>query len=277
MTLNKFEPGEQTIGFIGAGNMAEAIARGLIKSGHDPRQIIMSNPTPSKLERLSDELNVTTTHQNQMVCDKAQVILLTIKPQLFDAVLGDLDFSSVDCVISVAAGVPVAQIESLVGNGIPVVRSMPNTPATELVGSTGVYVAPTHKSALANIVDYVFGAIGRYVWIDDESLMNAVTAISGSAPAYFFQFVESLIAAGVTEGLSEQDAKTLVVQTALGSANMMVNHSDQSVAELRQQVTSPGGTTAAALQSFTNDNFEDVIHRAVHAAVERGRALAANK
>ncbi|MCO7225270.1 pyrroline-5-carboxylate reductase [Pleionea sp. CnH1-48] len=266
---------EITFGFIGAGNMASAIVRGLLAAGHDPKKIMLSNPTRAKLDQLSTELNVQVTQSNQAVCDTADVLILAVKPQMMTAALEDLEFTKVHCVISVAAGLTTSQLSAQV-NQMPVIRSMPNTPAIELQGATGLYADSATKAAYHPVAEYLFGAVGEFVWLEKEDQMDIVTAIAGSSPAYFFYFIEGMIEAAKAQGMTEECAKTLVVQSALGAATLLKNHPDVDIAERRQQVTSPGGTTAAALTSLQQDQLQQIVANAVDAAITRGQELAAN-
>ncbi|NVJ60740.1 MAG: pyrroline-5-carboxylate reductase [Gammaproteobacteria bacterium] len=262
------------IGFIGAGNMAGAIARGLVKKGHPASNIIMSNLTQDKLDEVSEELGVLTTLDNQELCDQADIVLLAVKPQVMKNALADVDFSSVDCVISVAAGLPISKLTEFTHQQTAVVRSMPNTPSLELCGATGLFADSNVKDKFGAITEYIFGAIGEFEWIASEDLMDTVTALSGSSPAYFFRFMEGLISAGIEQGMPEDVARNLVVQSALGAATLIKNHPDVAISTRREQVTSPKGTTAAALDSLENSGIAKMTKDAVDAAVNRGKELA---
>lgn len=263
-----------TIGFIGAGNMASAIARGLVKKGHDPKKVIMSNRSAGKLDDLAAELGVQTTQDNQQVCDQADLVLLSVKPQMMADAVGNLDFSTVQCAISVAAGLPTEKLKQMTKNSVAVVRSMPNTPSIELCGATGLYADEATQKAHRDAVNYVFGAIGKFEWVPDENLMDTVTALAGSSPAYFFRFMETLVEAGIKQGMDGTTARNLVVQSALGAATLISNHPDIAISERRKQVTSPNGTTAAALDSLEQSGIKQMAEDAVKAAVNRGRELA---
>lgn len=262
-----------SIGFIGAGNMAAAIARGLVKQGHPEHNLLLSNPSEGKLNALKDELNVATTCNNQEVCDKCDLVVLAVKPQKMAEAVQPLQFNDRQCIISVAAGINTAKLRQLTKQQ-KVVRAMPNTPAIELCGATGLFATPEAKSEFGSLAEYVFGAVGTYQWIDDEQLMDTVTAIAGSSPAYFFRFMEGLIEAAIKQGLPESAARQLVVQSALGAATLITNHPEVDIATRREQVTSPGGTTAAALNTFEQGGLMTLIESAVDAAVERGKELA---
>lgn len=262
------------IGFIGAGNMAGAIARGLVKQGHPASNIIMSNLSQDKLTVLHDELGVQTTLNNQDVCQQSDVVLLAVKPQMMQQALAEVDFSQVKCAISVAAGLPISKLTEFTHNQTSVIRSMPNTPSIELCGATGLFAESAVKEQYAAVTEYIFGAIGEYEWIDREDLMDTVTALSGSSPAYFFRFMEGLISAGIEQGMPETTARNLVVQSALGAATLIKNHPDVAISTRREQVTSPKGTTAAALDSLEQSGIAKMTKDAVNAAVKRGKELA---
>jgi len=264
---------QSTIGFIGAGNMAGAIARGLVKKGHDPQRIIMSNRSSGKLEALQQELGIRITTNNQDVCRSANVVLLSVKPQMMKDALAGLDFTSVDCAISVAAGLPVAKLIEFTAEQVAIIRSMPNTPSIELCGATGLYASHSVREQHQRAAEYVFGAVGEFAWVDDEGLMDTVTALAGSSPAYFFRFMETLIDAGVKQGMDQDTARKLVVQSALGAATLIKNHPDIAISERRIQVTSPKGTTAAALDSLEESGIATMAEAAVNAAVKRGKEL----
>ncbi len=264
---------ETRIGFIGAGNMASAIVRGLVKNHHPSDNIILSNPSQEKLQRLKDDLGVNITSNNQAVCDNSDIVILTVKPQKMADALQGINFANVSCVISVAAGLPVEKLKHYCGGKTPVLRAMPNTPATELVAATGLFAANDGKPFI-EISEYIFGAIGKFIWVEHEGQIDTVTALAGSSPAYFFLFMEALIEAGIAQGMPEEQAKTLVVQSALGAATLINNHPDIEIAERRRQVTSPNGTTAAALDCFANHDFKNIVGKAVDAAVKRGKELA---
>lgn len=253
--------------------MAGAIARGLIKCGHPKERIIMSNRSPEKLTALANELGIKTTLDNQAVCTAANVVLLAVKPQMMREALANIDFASVDCVISVAAGLATDSLAAYTHHQVEVIRSMPNTPSIEMCGATGLYAKPETQDRYGHFANYVFGAVGEYQWVEDEALMDTVTALAGSSPAYFFRFMETLISAGIAQGMPEQAARNLVVQSALGAATLIKNHPDIAISERRKQVTSPNGTTAAALDSLEQSGIAAMADKAVKAAVKRGKEL----
>lgn len=274
------------IGFIGAGNMARSIIGGLvgglvgqqIGSGLKPNQILVSNPSSGKLEQLAlDFSGIQTRQDNRLVAEACDILVLATKPQVMPGVLAEL--KAVDCqnklIISVAAGVETQTFsEGLAQSGLSIVRSMPNTPALIGLGATGLFANSHVSQQQKQQANQIFEAVGICEWIEDEAQMDLVTAISGSGPAHYFLFLEAVTEFAVTQGLSEQVARQLASQTALGAASMVQQNNDQSIANLRQAVTSPGGTTAAALESFASDDFKNIVAKALQSSVTRGQELA---
>ncbi|MEX0915818.1 MAG: pyrroline-5-carboxylate reductase, partial [Wenzhouxiangellaceae bacterium] len=202
------------------------------------------------------------------------VVVLAVKPQVIDKVAESIASAlNARCVVvSVAAGIPVARLRATLGADRAIVRVMPNTPALHGAGATGMFAADGCSEAQQNAARALFEAVGRVFEVADESLMDAVTAVSGSGPAYFFALAEALADAGRAAGLDEATAEGLAAQTAAG-AGVMLGRGDTPAAELRRRVTSPGGTTAAALETLEHNDFARIIHAAVDAAVQRGREL----
>lgn len=267
------------IAFIGGGNMARSLIAGLRERGWPPQALRVVDPNTDALAALARDYSVDTCANASDAVAGARLVVLAVKPQVMAAVcaamapaIGDQPITFV----SIAAGIRSDQLDAWLGGGRAVVRSMPNTPALLGAGATGLYANARCSDADRALAERVLGAVGVTVWIDDEALMDAVTAVSGSGPAYFFRLIEALQAAGEAQGLSAGAARALVVQTALGAARM-ASESGEDAGTLRQRVTSPGGTTAAAMHAFDDDRFEQVIDRAVAAATERGRELAAGQ
>ncbi|MHC9512113.1 pyrroline-5-carboxylate reductase [Kangiella sp. M94] len=264
------------IGFIGAGNMAASILGGLIQSGLSAKQIFVSNPSQGKLDALLERYpDLNTSNDNAFVAKNADYLLLSVKPQKMAVAckpLQSLDLKC--CIISVAAGVACQTIEDLLGSTIPVIRSMPNTPSLIGAGATGLFAnrhtSEQHKQAATAIFD----AVGLSVWVDDESQMDLVTAVSGSGPAHYFLYMESVVVAAIKQGLPESTARQLAAQTALGAARMVQDNPDLEISQLRRNVTSPGGTTAAALDVLNNGKLPELVANAVNASVVRGKELA---
>ncbi len=263
-----------TITFIGAGNMAQALIGGLVQAGHPARRIRVADPSADQRQAVSRQFGVETHEDNARAADGADVLMLAVKPQVMDAVLDSLKGSiqPETLVISVAAGVTLAQMARGLDDHRRCVRAMPNTPALYGAGITGMVADKGVGAADRERAEEILGTAGKTVWVDNEALMDVVTAISGSGPAYFFRFVELLTRAGAQAGLDAADAAALARQTAFGAGTMLAQ-SDLDAAELRRRVTSPGGTTAAALESFAAGDFERLVDEAVQAAVRRGREL----
>ncbi len=267
-----------TIAFIGAGNMASAIMRGLIGSQYEAKKIIASNPSQAKLDQLVEQCGIQTTNDNLKAAEQAEVIVLGIKPQKLPEVcrhLSQLDLNG-KLVISVAAGVTIAKINEYLNQPLAVVRAMPNTPATVSAAATGMFANPATSESQKQLTESIFAAIGVTEWVDDESLIDVVTGIAGSAPAYIFQFIQSMVDQAVVEGMPTECARNLATQAVLGAAKLAQTQPQTTLVDLRVAVTSPGGTTAAALASFAEDGFSNIIQKAVAAAVNRGKELGEN-
>jgi pyrroline-5-carboxylate reductase len=268
---------DPSIAFIGGGNMARSLIGGLLARGAAAASLRVAEPNASAREALAREFGVATFDDNARAVADAEIWLLAVKPQVMASVCTGLRASAAAgraTVVSIAAGISSAQIDAWLGGGQAVVRCMPNTPALLGAGVTGVYANPrVSTTARARVMD-LMAAVGHSVAIDDESLMDAVTAVSGSGPAYVFALAEAWQAAAQAQGLPAEAARTLVNQTILGAARMLIE-SGESATTLRQRVTSPGGTTQAALESLRTDDFDALFARAIAAATRRGAELAA--
>lgn len=266
---------EQRIAIIGAGNMARALVGGLIARGHDPARIRAADPDPAARAAIGEDFGIEATADNAEAVAGAGIVILAVKPAVVEpvtsAISGALD---PECVlVSVAAGVPLSTLDRALGEHRPgLVRVMPNTPALRGVGATGLFADAECTSPQRDAARAVFESVGRVFEIDDESLMDAVTAVSGSGPAYFFALTEALAEAGRAAGLAPEVAEGLASQTAAGAGAMLAD-GDVGAAELRRRVTSPGGTTAAALEALAEGGLDRVVADAVAAAVRRGREL----
>lgn len=266
-----------TITFIGGGNMGRALISGLIAGGTPAETIHVAEPGEEQRRSLAEDLGVTVHADNAEAARAAEVLVVAVKPQVMDDVLASVA-EAIDAgtlVISVAAGMPIERIKSGLGGHDRIVRAMPNTPALYQTGMTGLAAAAGVNDTDRQRAEQVLEAAGEIAWVDDEALMDVVTAISGSGPAYFFSLVEQLTAAGTRAGLSAETAARLARQTAFGAGTMLAR-SDLDSGELRKRVTSPGGTTAAALESLSDNEFGRLVDEAVQAAVKRGRELGEN-
>jgi len=266
------------LGFIGAGNMAEGIVAAVVdRRLYEPARIIVADPVPERRALFADRFSVAVSEDNNQVAQQAGRIVLAVKPQTFDEAARSFSASvgADHLLVSIMAGVSTDRIrKAFPGLDVRVVRAMPNLPIRVGAGMTGL-CAGAHATAddLAR-AEAIFRAGGGTVVVRDESLMDAVTAVSGSGPAYFYYFVEALTAGGVACGLDEADALALAEHTCLGAARMMLE-SGEPPSQLRAKVTSKGGTTQAALERMARDGVEQAIRAAVQAAFERGRQLGA--
>lgn len=265
---------QQTIGFIGAGNMAGALLGGLIAKGYSPDFLWVSDPNADKEAALRTRYGLQVAEHNSKLAANVDIVVLAVKPQSMAEVCGGLRGTlpaKSPLWISIAAGIRSEQIANWLGRQAPIVRAMPNTPALVGSGATGLFanaqVSDAHKQGVSGL----FESVGQATWITDEAQMDVVTALSGSGPAYFFYFIEQLISAATAEGLPREAAQQLAVQTALGAAKMA--QQDTDISALRERVTSPGGTTAAGLEEFQSADFERIIRNVIQAATARGEAL----
>ena len=260
------------IGFIGAGKMARCLISGMLQNNWPHQQILVSCLEPVKHQDLGEQ-GIEVVNDNLQLVQCSDVIILACKPQQASLALvglkGKLDKG---CVISVAAGLPVAFLHKLLGDDVSIIRTMPNTPAILGLGVTAFYAEKEVVEKFGALCQTLFESIGEWVWIDDESLMDAVTATSGSGPAYVFLMAESMIKGAIELGLPEKIAEKLVIQTLYGAAHLLKN-GVESPKTLRENVTSKGGTTQAALESFSEDQFEVIVKKALAAARDRGRVL----
>jgi pyrroline-5-carboxylate reductase len=262
--------------FIGAGNMANSIIGGLISHGYPANLITATDVNEKLLTTLSEATGINTTSDNLQAAAQADAIILAVKPQVMEAVTSPLKntiSSNKPLIISIAAGITIANLLSWMGEDLPVIRSMPNTPALVQTGATGLFANLAVSTEQKAIADTIFCAIGIASWFNEESDLDAVVAISGSGPAYFFMLMEAMEEAGVRLGLSAESARELTLQTALGAAKL-AQASDVPPAELRRRVTSPGGTTEQAIQCFEEGGLPELVDKAVQAASIRSKELA---
>ncbi len=266
---------DKKVAFLGGGNMAEALIKGVLSSDVvAPDQLIVSDVSSSRLSLLKNRYRLSIVAKNIDAAREADILLLCVKPQTIDAVLGDIAqvTGANKLVISIAAGVTLDRIEKALPGRPRVIRVMPNTPALVLAGATGIAAGRAATDADLELTQEIFGAIGRVVVIE-EKLMDAVTGLSGSGPAYVFTVIEALADAGVKVGLPRAMAMELAVQTVLGSARMVLETKEHP-AKLRDMVTSPGGTTIAGMHELEKGKLRAVLMSAVEAATKRSRELA---
>jgi len=263
-----------TIGFIGAGNMAEALIRGLIRGGHIAAdRVHASGPRRERLDELRVAYAIHVTTDNREVARTAGVVVLAVKPQIMDKVLIEIgdQLKPGTLVVSIAAGVDTEAIESAVAEGVRVVRAMPNTPALVGAGATAISAGRHASQNDLATAKALFDAVGITVTLD-ETHLDAVTGLSGSGPAYIFLILEALSDAGVKVGLSRRNAQKLAAQTVMGSAKMLLE-TDEHVGRLKDMVTSPGGTAIAGLHTLEEGGLRTTLINAVETATKRAREL----
>jgi pyrroline-5-carboxylate reductase len=265
-----------TIGFIGAGNMAYAIISGLINNDFSAENIKISDTNESLLSLRKKEFNLEVFTDNSELVRHCDVIVLAVKPQILSSVCQLLKqaLNSNTLIISIAAGVRVHDIDRWLSGDCAIVRTMPNTPALLNQGVTGMFANERVSGTQKELTTSILNSVGQSLWVTDEVMLDAVTALSGSGPAYFFLMIESMSKAGVALGLDEKTAQSLSIQTALG-ASMMASVSDESPRDLRTNVTSLNGTTQAAIESFQDQDFDMIVAHAMRAAFDRASQLAA--
>lgn len=258
--------------FIGGGNMAQALIGGLISRGLPPTRITVSDPV-EQIRHLLQEKEVHVTQDNVAAIKNADVVVLAVKPQVLATVLRPLKgLLSDKLIISIIAGAEIQTISNLIDSN-RIVRVMPNTPALVQTGAHGIYANDVVGSADRELTSQILAATGLTIWVNSEAQIDAVTAVSGSGPAYFFYLMESMIRAGKNLGLDEKVATALTLQTALGAAQMAITSSN-TPSELRKNVTSPNGTTQAALEVFDRAQISQNIQSALAAAQKRSQELA---
>ena len=265
-----------TAAFIGGGNMGGALIRGLIARGLPANKISVGEAHQVRRIQLADELGVHVTADNREAIAGADVVVLAVKPQDMAGTtraLADVFARRPPLVLSIAAGIRVADIGVWCGPGVAVVRAMPNRPALNGVGATAIYAAEGTSDAHRKLAVDVLGAVGTTVWVKNEDALDVVTALSGSGPAYFFLLAELMTDAAVNLGLERASAQELAIQTLFGSGRM-ARDSDGDLQRLRAEVTSKGGTTEAAIRAFDAGNLRGIVAAALKAATDRGREMA---
>ncbi|MBA6243768.1 pyrroline-5-carboxylate reductase [Psychrobacter sp. APC 3279] len=263
------------ISFIGGGNMAQALISGLVGCGIKPNLITVADPSSDAREQLAAKgLNtVDPMADPKSAVIGADIVVLAVKPQMMKVVVGAFaDVLDNQLVISVAAGLSTDLLSNMLGGYSNIVRAMPNTPSMIQMGATGLYGTDNISAEQKQLATAVMEASGLVMWVDDEEHMHAVTAVSGSAPAYMFYFIESMVDGAVALGLDKEQASALAMQTMLGAAKMAMN-SDDAPAELRRKVTSPNGTTQAAVESMQANEIGRQISEAMQACYDRSQAL----
>lgn len=268
---------QQTLGFIGAGNMAGSLIGGLISDGFPAGNIWVSDVDTAKLQDLAQRFGVHTSENNQAVAEQAAIIVLAVKPQILQTVATGIAAhvqQRKPLVISIAAGITESALERWLGGDVALVRCMPNTPALVKTGATALHANPQTSEDQKSEAEAILRSVGLAVWVEQEQLLDTVTALSGSGPAYFFLMMEAMEDAAVELGLDRATARLLAQQTALGAARIAIE-SEEPPAELRQRVTSPGGTTERAIQTFERGELRALVARAMRAAQDRAGELSA--
>ena len=262
------------IGFIGAGNMAYALIKGLLNNGFDANQINISDPNEELLLNRESELKVTTYSDNTSLLSNSDIIFFAVKPQVLSSVCLELKgvVKSKHLFVSIVAGIRSSDINRWLGGNFALIRTMPNTPALFQSGVTGLFANEVVDNEQKSLVESILSSVGECFWVNEEKLIDAITAISGSGPAYFFLLMESMKQAGMALGLDEETANSLSIQTAYG-ASLMANKTGKDSRTLRSEVTSPNGTTQSAIESFQDQNFEGIVANATRAAYDRAREL----
>ena len=259
------------IGFIGGGNMASSLIKGLIASGHAQNQLWVSDSNQETLHSLAENLNVIISDNNVDVVSEVDVVVLAVKPQVLREVaeqIANITRNRKLLVVSIAAGISQDSLSEWLGAGVAVVRCMPNTPALVRTGATALHANINVSDEQKDLAENILRSVGISLWVDHESELDAVTAVSGSGPAYYFLLMEAMEKAALELGLDEHTARLLIQQTALGAAKIALE-SDETPGQLRRRVTSPGGTTQQAIETFEEGAFSQLVSKALHAARDR--------
>ncbi|MEW4983812.1 MAG: pyrroline-5-carboxylate reductase [Cycloclasticus sp.] len=265
----------QHIGFIGGGNMASSLIGGLVSNGYPADKITVSDLSTEKLSYLSKTFGINITQDSSALTESVDVLVLAVKPQSMQVVAEGVSSAAKEkrpVLVSIAAGIRVDALDRWFGGDLPIVRCMPNTPALVKTGATGLYANAQVSELQKDLVESLLRAVGVTVWVKEETQLDAVTALSGSGPAYFFLMMEALEMAGIEAGLDQKTAQLLTQETALGAAKMALA-SSESAGVLRQRVTSPGGTTERALGVMDERGLKAIFREAVMAAKERSTEL----
>lgn len=265
------------IAVIGVGNMGASLIAGLIKDGYPNDKIWGTDQDPMRLKQLQQTFAIHVTDDNKKAVTQADVVIFAIKPQLFASVTTELAASiqaKKPLVISIAAGITEASIQHWLQGNVAIVRAMPNTPALIGCGATALYANTFVDTEARNLAESILRAVGIVVWLENETLMDTVTALSGSGPAYFFFIMQALQEAAIQLGLPQETARILTLETALGAARMAIE-SGKSLSELQHNVTSPGGTTEKGISVLEENQVQTIIYQVLKAAKLRSEELAA--
>ncbi len=265
-----------TIGFIGAGNMATAIIGGMLDSGFRASSIWASAPDDDHLEAVRRKFEVSVTTDNRYCAEQSDIVILAVKPQIMADVcqtIAPVVQNTRPLIVSIAAGLTADTLDGWLGGGLPLVRVMPNTPSLVGKGAAGLYANAAVSPEQRTTIESVFRGIGTALWVDDEEKLHAVTALSGSGPAYFFLMLEALEASAVSAGVDSATARQLAIQTMAGAAEMAAR-SEHDPGQLKRNVMSPGGTTEQAIRTFEDGGLRPLVDKAYQAALNRSREMA---
>jgi pyrroline-5-carboxylate reductase len=265
-----------TIGFIGGGNMAESLIGGLIANGQEATSISVYDTDQSRLDQLGNNYAVRYQDSNQQLADTCDLLVMAVKPQVLKGIAASIREqvqANKPLVISIAAGVRSTSLEHWLGGDVPIVRVMPNTPALVGAGASGMFANHLVDEQMRDAAESLMRSVGLTIWLENESQIDIVTALSGSGPAYIFRVIEAMEEAATHAGLAEETSRLLAIETALGAARLAVEASD-SPAQLRAKVTSPGGTTEQALKQLEQGNIGKLFDDAITAAIQRAAEMA---
>ncbi|OCQ20638.1 pyrroline-5-carboxylate reductase [Pseudoalteromonas luteoviolacea] len=266
----------KTIAFIGTGNMSYAIIGGMLKSGFSAQDIIATNRNPEKLAKVNADFEIRTTSDNISAIKQADVVVLSVKPQMMAELCATFEQHNLDLsnkvVVSVAAGITISRLKEMLSNEAKVVRCMPNTPSLVGLGVSGLF-SQDIDSDEQTFIDKIFSATGITTWLTKEEQINDIIAVTGSSPAYFFLFMQSIEEKAKELGFDEQTARQLVQQTALGAAQMAVSQEQISLEQLRANVTSKGGTTHAAIEFMKDNHLPQTVAEAMDACIARAQEM----
>ncbi|TCJ98399.1 pyrroline-5-carboxylate reductase [Volucribacter psittacicida] len=266
---------QKSIVFIGGGNMAQAIIFGLLSKGYPAQLINVCDRNPSKLALFANK-GVAIEQDKEKALQQADVVVLAVKPQAMAETCAEfasaVDFTN-KLVISIAAGISCARLAQYLPSAQAIIRVMPNTPALVAEGMTGLFATEQVSLSLKQFTQQLFSSVGQVCWVKDEQKMHAITAAAGSSPAYFFLFMEAMAQALADSGLDNEQIRLLIQQSALGAAKMVVENPKLSLSQLRENVTSKGGTTAAALQVFQQHQLDQLVQQAMQACITRSQQM----
>lgn len=267
---------QKTIAFIGTGNMSYAIIGGLVNSGFSPDHIIATNRNAEKLAKVGDDFGIQVTSDNIQAINQADFVVLSVKPQMMEALCQTIKDSGIayqdKVFISVAAGIKVARLQEMLDHPVKMIRCMPNTPSLQGKGVSGLFSDNTSDEE-RQFATEVFSATGIVMWLDKEEQINDIIAVTGSSPAYFFLFLEALEQKAMSLGFDAEQARQLVQQVAVGASDMVAKSPDLSISQLRANVTSKGGTTAAAIAHLEQQNLAQTVADAMDACIARAQQM----